>query len=425
VLVLSVIVVFGARLGHAVRPDSLSYISIAEGHNELAMEPFSARVLHPALVGLVSRLFAVPLPTAFARVAVASLMLLLGVAFRQLWRSPDMPPFLPAFALFLLPWLEMTYAQYTLQDIFYAGLLSVYCAALIMRGPISVVSLVLLFALFLTRESTALLAFSVCAVYLLIHRAREAVIVAVVAAAGLGAALHFEHLGVPNQHGVGALLYIACKVPYNLAQNLLGMKLLVDSYSYYDPERALHIFTLPFAIGRIRHLAFYGFDARPPLETLMIYLGSFGLIPALVASSLRGRFWRTFLAIPASIRVLIVFGVLCGIIAPLLGNGVYRYIGYAWPALTLTLPYLGIQPRAFTRLSFLGLHFLTASLLAPYYWPPLGSMQWAPALAAIMVGLNILTYLMVGRHAHSLETASPNTLPAPEDVLMQCELPEP
>jgi hypothetical protein len=230
-LVLCVVVLFGAHLEHTVRPDSVSYVSMAYGHVELAGQPFSARILHPALVGLVSRVFAIPLPTAFALVAIASLALLLGVTFDLLRRSPGLPPFLPVFALFLLPWLEMTYAAYTLQDIFYAGLLSVYCAALITRGPTHLVSLVMLFLLFLTRESTSLLAFSVCVVYFFLHRAREAVVVAVVAAAGLGTALHFQHLGIPNQHGVGALLYIACKIPYNIAQNILGMKLLVDTYT--------------------------------------------------------------------------------------------------------------------------------------------------------------------------------------------------
>ncbi len=256
--------------------------------------------------------------------------------------------------------------------------------------------------------------------------------IAAVSIAGLVVSKHFEAMGVPNQHGVSGLTYLAMKVLYNPPQNMLGMKLLVDSYQYYDPVHAQRIFELPFAVGRIRHVAFYGFEPSVPLTMLMTYLCSFGLIPVFIAASVRERvlatrgerlrkkhaqaeapappFWprlhEIFNKPPEAIRVLLVFGILCAVSTPFLGNAVNRYLAYGWPAFTICLPYLGIRGGSVKRIWLITLHYAMASILALQYWSPLGATDWWPAVGAgLAVTISVGVYVAIAKRDASVAPA--------------------
>ncbi|HLJ13426.1 MAG TPA: hypothetical protein VKV15_02940 [Bryobacteraceae bacterium] len=393
------IAVIGMWLGHNVAPDSISYMAMAQGHFDRAVEPFSGRMLHPSLVGVIARLSHVPFETAFWWVALSSLTVLLTVSWRLLYRTGELPKFLPAFALFFLPWLISIYGVYTIQDMFYAALLSIFCAEFIRRqGEISVVSLLILFLLYLTRESTLLLTAALCFVAWRAGKYRRMAFVTAVSLAGLILGKYFEGVGIPNQHGVNGITYLAMKFLYNPPQNILGMKLLVDSYPYYDSVHAQRIFELPFAIGRIRHVAFYGFEPGVPLTMLMTYLCSFGLIPVFIAASVRGRVRETFNKVPEAIQVMLLFGILCAVSAPFLGNAVNRYLAYGWPAFTLCLPYLGIRSGLLRWGWLLALHYAVALVLALQYWTPLGATDWWPVAGACLAAvMSVTAYFMLRR----------------------------
>src|SRR5258708_33223993 len=115
-ILFAVILWIGAGRGRYIYPDSSSYVAMAQGKMEAAVQPFARRILHPFVVGRVSKLTGLSLPSAFDWVAWISL----GITL--ICSSLLVPNVRWMAALFLLPWLQPIYMSFTLQDMFYTML---------------------------------------------------------------------------------------------------------------------------------------------------------------------------------------------------------------------------------------------------------------------------------------------------------------
>ena len=70
-------------------------------------------------------------------------------------------------------------------------------------------------------------------------------------------------------------------------------------------------------------------DWRYPVATLLVFLALFGNGPLF----LRKYFRRRHLAAPAplAIQVTAIYGLICYLLGPALGNLIDRLVGYGWP----------------------------------------------------------------------------------------------
>jgi len=333
---LALVVALGRDGGHAVSPDADSYIAMARGRFQDAFGPFSSRFLHPLIVFLLSR-SGLSTERSFELVAILSVAAFFLVAL-ALWRRHSISTLLlfsPA-VLLLAPWFVEFFRMYYHAELFHAAVCGLFFLALPTRPRLS---LLILFVLFLVRESTILLALSVAAVALGRGRPRFALATLGVAVLGWTVTSRVAAYAQPNIHHLGAALYLVAKVFHQFCSNILGLAFVVDKHAFYNEFTPKYVFNLPHwgILGGITKLAFVRFDARGPLETALAALTTFGIFPLLFLRA--GLFARFRQCAPAE-SIALLYGTLCFVTAPLLGNAISRYISYGWPALFIAAPAL-------------------------------------------------------------------------------------
>lgn len=362
--------------------DSHYYIDLAEGRLASVIKPFSSRILHPYFVGTLARAFHLEVDTSFLIVSVLSLIALIS-AVTLIARS-YLPHYLIA-ALLATPFLIDLFQDYYLPDLFHAALLGLFFLSLFYKKLWP--SLVLLFLLQLTRESTLLLA--LLFVIISISRGRWKAGLGAIAAAVLGILVtsYFASLGGPNIHQIGTILYLAAKVPYNFLKNIIGLVLWTNTFALNNPVKfplePIWKMSLPgwLPSGAIDSIGIYTFDLTYPLITANVLLTTFGILPTILLACLAGKPKRLIGSSPLWVAVGLLYGSLSFLLGTSLGASVGRLVGYGWPVFWIALPaLLDLMPsldRKF-RLGLLACHLLAA-------WLPLaiGSLTSRSALLSL------------------------------------------
>jgi hypothetical protein len=387
------ILALGSGGDHSVEPDGESYRAIAQGHLDQASRPFSSRPLHPWVAFGVSKLFHLTTSDAFLAVGVLTLAVTLAFLVRFIYEySPEsgLTLFTPIPLLFA-PWLTLLYKYYEQPDLFHAMLAAAFLWTFARRPWLS---LPILFALFMARESTLLLSIAVVIVAVLWRRVGLAVSTTLISLAGIAVNSYVARLSKPNPHHLDGLLYLAAKVLHQGAYNLFGLAFLVDKHAYYNQFTPKYVFHLPHwaMLGGVRELAFIGFDAGAPLSVLVAYLCTFGILPTLLLYHFRrrGRSWSR--EMPIEGRIAVIYGALCFVTAPILGNAIARYLTYAWPLFLIAAPWLLAFRFALNR--------KTRVWLAPIHL----AVCWGPVALAPMVktapiaGLSLTVVIAIALH---------------------------
>lgn len=303
------------------------YQRLAAGRGEEVVRPFATRVLHPLAVRGVRAAGSLDLDAAFRLVGIASVLVLCWAVGRRLrgplWLAP---------LLLWSPLLLQLFRDHYLPDLWHAALL----ALLVLAWPARpAASLLLLAALMLTRESTLLLAPFLAVQAAADGRRRLAAGVAAATAAGLAAVWWLLPAGQANVHAIGQGLYLALKVPFNLARNLFGLELWANTLDYCQPRA---VWPLPEWLrgGAVHTVGFCGFNALRPLALLVSWLTAFGLLPGLAWQA-----WRTRPRGRAgSLGAWLMYGWAAFLIAPALGAATGRLVEYGWPAFWIAAPLL-------------------------------------------------------------------------------------
>lgn len=140
--------------------DSPHYIQMAAGQNWEVIKPFCNRYFHPLLVQAVSALFHTDIHRAFLVLGVLSLGTLV-FSLNWLIEKVSAPGRgWQAILLVLTPLLLQTFRDYYLPDLLHAALLGVFFIFLMQEKACAVCRIgwvILLMALFATKESTILL----------------------------------------------------------------------------------------------------------------------------------------------------------------------------------------------------------------------------------------------------------------------------
>jgi len=324
--------------------DSLAYRAMALGQFGNIGASITGRVLHPFFVHFVSRAAGLNIDQAFLAVALVTLALMIVTLAWILGYITGIGALV--LPLLLTPVLvDDMFGLYYCQDLFYAALLSCFFVALI-KGR-TVLALILLFALYLARESTILLAFAWAVIAWFESDFFVVAACAALTFVGLFITRKFAALGLPNVHHTNEFVFLALKPPFDSLRNFFGI-VLVPSEMRGKPGYSC----TPFAIVHLPRLLSYGstrefgicrFDPAGPLLTFTLWLSLFGIGPA-VLWSLFKRTGRCMLVdSPQWLKLATIYGLLYFLIAPAVSEWLERDIGYGWPLFWIAVPALFLQ----------------------------------------------------------------------------------
>ncbi len=312
--------------------DSNWYIAIAEGHLNQVIQPFSGRVLHPFLAGWLSSFSSLNTTQSFLFLAIISLVFSLivnSLIFKKTVRSPVFFVF-----LFFSPYFLSIFREFFLSDIFYVFLTSLFFLALFYEKE--ALALLMLFPLFLARESTILLGAILLLVGLWRSKKLLSVAAAIVIILSVFTASRFNSLGLPNAHELTGLPYLILKLPYNFLNNVLGIVPWSNTLPHCEPIFQYHLPALSF-FGSIQSIGICGFNPLFPLATVTTLLTIFGIMPAVLIYLFSKR-KIVFGKVPFWLAIALVYGVISYFMSAIATTGVGRLAGYGWPAFLLFTP---------------------------------------------------------------------------------------
>ncbi|MEM2352370.1 MAG: hypothetical protein QXT26_08195 [Thermoproteota archaeon] len=322
--------------------DSKYYKDIAEGRIYNVVKPFSNRILHPIIVGMMRKFFGINTDLSFFVVGVLSLIVLvLGVSLI----AKSIIPYPAVIAFLLSPFLLQLFRDYYLPDIFHAAILALFFVCLLHSK--TRMALLCLFLLHLTRESTLLLTLII--LILGLHRRLWEITVGAILVAVVGIIItsYVANLGQPNIHDLNDVVYMLFKVPYNFLRNVFGLILWTNTLASNNPEafpqEPLLKISVPsyLPLGAIHSLGIYGFNASYPLSTITHLLSTFGVLPSFVVfnlNKLKRQLMKGEVHMVFSLALL--YGLLSFVIGTSVGASVSRLIGYGWPCFWIACPYI-------------------------------------------------------------------------------------
>jgi hypothetical protein len=316
-------------------PDVEFYLKIAQGDTAHVLQPFALRQLGPLVCRAIAALLHVSVNAAFVTEGVVSLLVLLGIVGFLLLRAGAGTAML--LAVGGLAFWAALFNGLALPDLWFAALLGILLLLLYYQRFL--VAAFMLFPLFLSRESTILVL--VCLLVAGWRRMRK-VDYAVAVIASLAAMRLVKILtsgGMSNREQMSPLLYMAGKVPWNFAKNILGLPpwnpLNTASCAVPQWQTSLHL-------GGVSAFGVCAWEPALPAWTLRLALSSFGLLPLLLIylwlKTPRAR-WTT----NVMLRFCILYGALSFVLAPELGSSVPRLFDYAWPGFIVAAPMLAIR----------------------------------------------------------------------------------
>jgi hypothetical protein len=215
--------------------------------------------------------------------------------------------------------------------------------------------------MFAARESTVLILaiFLIC----LLGRAKFKIAMVAVTSSLLGIGLEkWLVLGTRgNRHNISQFAYLIGKLPFNLLKNVFGVQLWSNTIlSSYRPS---HVFHLPnwHIFGDISVIGLGKWEPFLPIGTVLLWLGTFGILPAVLLTATRGGF-KSYPRLSIFLNFCILYGASAFLAGPALGASVYRLVAYGWPAFTCGLPQL--RPNLFENRRILLVVHLAASWFA-------------------------------------------------------------
>jgi hypothetical protein len=150
---------------------------------------------------------------------------------------------------------------------------------------------------------------------------------------------HLTLGGLSNREQISPLLYLAGKVPWNFAKNVLGIPPWnnLNQMNCATPhwQTALHI-------GGITSVGVCEYNPTASLWTLRVALSSFGLLPLLFLFLVWNKQF-SFRTEDVMLRFCLLYGAIAFLLAPELGATVLRLFGYAWPLFVVAVPILAVR----------------------------------------------------------------------------------
>jgi len=326
-------------------PDAEYYILMAEGRPEKALLPYASRVLHPWIISKFRIL--VGTDAAFITVGTLSLFLFLAIIL-NIFYSQIRRPILLCIVLIFIPSIFLLYNNLYRPNLFFTAISSIYWYFLIRKKHL--MSLLILFLLFLTRKESMVIAFIFILALLieLLMRANKkalSYIFGTLAVWGLGYAIvsYLTRHNV-NMHHMGTLFFLAFKFICGVVLSLTGFSHWVDTYQVlpYYTHTPWIVWDSPQwirSISHIRQFGIYEWSIMSILRPLLFLVSLFGTGPAILLyfikqNSLKGLIKTGSLAF----NTILLYGIAMFILAPCIGPS-FRFYLNAWPVFFLIMPF--------------------------------------------------------------------------------------
>ncbi len=370
------------------QPDASWYMNIANGETSKTIQPFVWRQLAPLISRAIAFLFHINLTTAFFWLGIVYLVALLTiVAILLVPRAPRV--FLLVSIAGLALWATL-FLSLMLPDLLNATLLA--CLLLLLDRRHYLAASLMLFPMFISRESTVLVLVCLLAAGWKVFKRRDMGVAVIASLAGRLTVGALTANSLSNREQVSPLIYLIGKIPWNFALNI-GFPLWSSKQSEFC---AVPHGVISVHLGGITSIGFCPFQPYLPLTTLRYALGIFGLLPLLFIF-----LWRKGLpAIKTEsplMRFCLFYGVASFLLAPFIGHSLERLFGYAWPLFVIYVPSVAMRKLTLggiSAIAFLVLHFaLTWSneMIIPYYYLNLELTLFCLYAAAYLCGWIIVS----------------------------------
>ena len=339
-------VAFGAVMGDFFRQsDLIWYAAMASGHMRGVMQPFALRQLGPLVVRGLGAAFHLSLQQAFVVEGTLALLVSLLTVCALAVRT-SAPRWL-LLAIVAMPFWPELFFGLALPDLWYAGVLSVFL--LLLHRERLLPAACMMFPLMLSRESTSLtlVCFLLSAWKRL--RWREGLLAVAATAAGSRLAAYLAAGSVGNNEHLPQFFYLAAKVPWNILQNLFGIR----TWTNVNTACGAPVWQHTLHLGVVQAVGYCSVSYAAPLLVAQALLTTFGLLPLLA-----GMLWWRSRRVPSTnlqandvlLRFCLLYGAVCFVLAPLIGVWFYRLFGYAWPLFAVAIPLLfGRLPKLTPR----------------------------------------------------------------------------
>jgi hypothetical protein len=197
----------------------------------------------------------------------------------------------------------------------------------------------MMFPLFFSRESTLLTLFCFLVAGWRRMRIVDYAVAVIASFAGMRLVKYITLGALSNREQLSPMLYMAAKVPWNLAKNVLGLPPWNDlnRINCATPhwQMALHI-------GGVTSVGVCEYNPAASLWTLRVAFSSFGLLPLLFLYLVWNKHC-SFRSEDPMLRFCLLYGVISFLLAPELGATVLRLFGYAWPLFVVAVPILAVR----------------------------------------------------------------------------------
>jgi hypothetical protein len=375
------------------QPDAEWYVKIANGDISATWLPWAWRQLAPLISRATVFAFHVDVRTAFLWQGVASLIILLALVGVLLFRRVPKVFFFAAIAGLAL-WASL-FLNLMLPDLLNAALLA--CLLLLLDRRHYLAASLMLFPLFLSRESTALALVCLLAAGWREFKRRDLAVAVIASVAGRLTVSALASAASTNREQVSPLLYLVGKIPWNLALNL-GFPLWNTRQQEYC---AVPHGLIPIHLGGIAQIGFCGFQPQFLFSTLRFALGLFGLLPLLFIYLWKKRALPRVKEESPLMRFCLFYGIASFLIAPLIGHALLRLFAYAWPLFVVYVPSVmrRISLRPAPAIIFLVLHFAVTwsneSIL------PLGSLALELSLFCLYTCAYLCAWILLTKQQES------------------------
>ncbi len=312
--------------------DAYWYKTIAEGEMAHCIAPFSHRPLSPLIVRGLAGISGLTVEQCFFCFGVFSIAFFAGLAGWILVRERASRSMLALVAL--ISFWPLSFENYVLPDLFNAALLCAFIA-MIARKRYLWASLMLV-PLGVSRESV--LVVLACFLFAAWRELRWLEILTAVGGtcAGLSIVKYLSRTAAPNRHHLSPLVYIAGKIPWNFAANVLGLAPWSNDLHTFcaTPRWSAN---LPFHLGGITTFGYCGYTPLLQLRSACSVLCLFGILP-LLFTLLVTRGLVSLWPKEVFMRFCLLYGGLSLCLAPFLGSAVDRLISYSWPLFVIAVP---------------------------------------------------------------------------------------
>lgn len=305
------------------------YAAMASGHDSRLHSYYAGRVLHPWAVHALAQILHRPPDAAVFRL-MSDISLVVALAALSIYYALDGCNWSLVFFA-ATPILIDQYRNYYWADLFYLTVWLVFL--LVLRSNIWL-SLPLVVALYLTRESTIILVASLVIVGLL--QGKKLFVAGSLAAGFAGASLISPRVSsaLPNTHGISIWMLDLLKVPFNFALNILGVSLWTNTIASTTPPPA-RFFVLPafLRLGDIVQVGYIDWSWTRPAALALFLFSAFGVLPLISFRSLRIGSIKNE---PVDQAISRLFGAFMLILTPLTGTTPSRYVLYSAPLFWIT-----------------------------------------------------------------------------------------